>query len=158
MSQTNKSSALDNERKQKIFASMALQKRNHHANIRNFIDVTPWMNGSIILSLLQDADGGREPMLAEIAKRGIEYVFVLNPTKQVSTMSKNEKKKDDKGFAGLSMTELKSLVQKHEQARLLTEEDKTIKIDSIRTSKCQSNGKFTSARKASSWTKKMRRL
>jgi hypothetical protein len=70
------------------------------------------MNGSIILSLLQDADVGREPMLAEIAKRGIEYVFVPNPTKQVSTMSKKEKKKYDKGFAGLLMTELKSLVKK----------------------------------------------
>jgi hypothetical protein len=34
MSRTNKSGALDNERKQKIFVSMALQKRNRHANIR----------------------------------------------------------------------------------------------------------------------------
>eukprot|EP00956_Cyclotella_meneghiniana_P007342 scaffold9965_cov69-Cyclotella_meneghiniana.AAC.23 len=75
MSRSNKSSALDNERKQQIFASMALQKRNRHANIRNFID---------------DADGGREPMLAEIAKRGIKYVFVPNPTKRVSDMSKKE--------------------------------------------------------------------
>ena len=41
MSRSNKSSALDNERKQQIFASMALQKCNRHANIRNFIDVTP---------------------------------------------------------------------------------------------------------------------
>jgi hypothetical protein len=75
---------------------------------------------------LQDADGVREPMLAEIAKRGIiEYVFV----------PKKEKKKYDKGFAGLSMTELKSLVKKHEQARLLTEEDKTVKITSIKNIK-----------------------
>ena len=33
------------------------------------------------------------------------------------------------------MTELKSLVKKHEQARLLTEEDKTVKIDSIKNIK-----------------------
>jgi hypothetical protein len=116
------------------FINGAIQKRNRHANIRNFIDVTPWMNGSIILSLPQDADVSREPMLAEIAKRGIEYVFVPNPTKQVSTMSKKEKK-EYVGFAGLSMTELKSLVKKHEQAHLLTEEDKTVKITSIKNIK-----------------------
>ena len=33
------------------------------------------------------------------------------------------------------MTELKSLVKKHEQARLLTEEDKSVKIDSIKNIK-----------------------
>ena len=74
-------------------------------------------------------------MLAEIAKRGIKYEFVPNPTKRVSDMSKKEKKKYDKGFAGLSMTDLKSLVKKHEQARLLTEEDKTVKLDSIKNIK-----------------------
>ena len=72
-------------------------------------------------------------MLAEIEERGIEYVFVPKPNKNRSELTKNEKKKYDKGFAGLSMTDLKKLVKKHEQLRLLEEEDKTVKIDSIKT-------------------------
>ena len=74
-------------------------------------------------------DGGRDPMLAEIEKWGIEYVFVPRPKKNIS--SEKEQKKYDKGFAGLSMTDLKTLVKKHEQQRLLVlvEEDKTVKIE-----------------------------
>ena len=132
MSRSNKSSALDNDRKQKIYATMCLQKRNRRANVKNLIDVTPWMNGSIILSLLQDGDGGRDPMLAEIEKRGIEYVFVPKPKKEYNELSKKDQKKYDKGFAGLSMTDLKTLVKKHEQQRLLVEEDKTVKVDKIK--------------------------
>ena len=131
LSRSNKSSALDNERKQQIFETMTTQQRNRYANIKNFIDTTPWMDGSIILNLLQDKDGGREPMLAEIQAREIEYVFVPKPNKEYSELTKSEKKKYDKGFAGLSMTDLKKLIKKHEQQRLLSEEDKTIKLDKI---------------------------
>ena len=60
LNSSNKSSALDNEQKQQISAKASTQQHNCHTNTKNLIDVTPWMDGSIILSLLQDKDGGRD--------------------------------------------------------------------------------------------------
>ena len=91
---------MDNERKQQIFATMSTQQRNRHANIKNLIDVTPWMDGSIISSLLQDADGSRNPIIAEIEEREIKYVFVPKPNKNRSELTKNEKKKYDNHLQG----------------------------------------------------------
>jgi hypothetical protein len=135
MSRSNKSSTADNERKWQIFKVMSRKQRNRFANSKNLIDVTPQMDGYIILSLLQEKDGGRPIVMAEINARQIKYEFVPAPKKRVQDMTKAEKTKYNKGFDGLSITDLKKLLKQHKQQRLAVEEEKTVKADSIRNIK-----------------------
>jgi molybdopterin converting factor small subunit len=135
MSRTNKSSVADNERKRHLFEAMSKQQRDRFASPKNLFDVTPWMEGSIILSLLQEKDGGRPNVMAEINARQIKYEFVPAPNKRVRDMTKKEKEKYNKGFDGISITDLKKLLKRHEQERLAIEEEKVIKAENMQNIK-----------------------
>ena len=115
MNRSNKSRTLDNERKQQLFETMSKQQRVSFANSRNLIDVTPWMEGSIILSLLQEKDGGRPVVMAEIHHCRIKYEFVPKPNKKRKELTKKEQAKYDKGFEDLSFTDLKKLLKNEQQ-------------------------------------------
>jgi hypothetical protein len=59
--------------------------------------------------------------MSEINERGIRFP---KPKKKVSQMSKKEKEKFDKKFEGMSITDLKALLRRHERRRLVEEEDR----------------------------------
>jgi hypothetical protein len=93
------------------------------------------MDGSIILSLLQEKDGGRPIFMAKIHEGQIQYEFIPAPNKQVKDMTKAEKTKYNKGFDGLSITDLKKLLKQQEQHRLAVEVEKAVKAESIQNIK-----------------------
>jgi hypothetical protein len=97
LSKTNKSSSEDNANKLKTFERATKRGRDRSVTSKHLCDVTPWMEGGIILSLLSQKDGAREYVMAEINKRGIRFP---KPKKKVSQMTKKEKEKFDKKFDG----------------------------------------------------------
>jgi hypothetical protein len=121
LSKTNKSSREDNANKLLAFERATKRGRDRSVMSKHLCDVTPWMEGGIILSLLSQKDGGREYVMAEINERGIRSP---KPKKKVNQMTKKEKEKFDKKFEGMTMTELKALLRKHERTRLVEEEDR----------------------------------
>jgi hypothetical protein len=132
LSQGNKSSKLDNEEKQRLFEMASKQSKSRVMLSKHLCDVTPWMEGSIILSFVSQKEGGRPYLMAEIDHRGIKY----KPTKKITDMTKEEKAKHAKKFDGLTMNELKNVLRLEERRRLLEEEDRTVvKLSDVKTVK-----------------------
>jgi hypothetical protein len=121
LSKTNKSSREDNANKLLAFEHATKWGRDRSVMSKHLCDVTPWMEGGIILSLLSQKDGGREYLMAEINERGIRFP---KSKKKVNQMTKKEKEKFDKKFDGMTMTDLKALLRRHERTRLVEEEDR----------------------------------
>jgi hypothetical protein len=57
---TNKSSSEDNANKLKTFERATKRGRDRSVTSKHLCDVTPWMEGGIILSLLSQKDGASE--------------------------------------------------------------------------------------------------
>jgi hypothetical protein len=152
LSQGNKSSKLDNEEKQRLFEMASKQSKSRMMLSKHLCDVTPWMEGSIILSYVSQKEGGRPYLTAKIDHCEIKY----KPTKKVTDMTKEEKAKHAKKFEGLTMN-IKNVLRLDERRRLLEEEDRTVvKLSDVKLSSlcsmnssagCQSNGKYTSNEK-----------
>lgn len=85
---------------------------------KHLADITPWMDGSIILSYLSGKANAREFVMAEITERKIK-------------MPKNTKSGDlASDWKDFNMLELRHLLRTHERARLLKEEDKVFAKES----------------------------
>ena len=129
----NKSSSLDNEAKELLFKRTTLQKKNRVVASKHLCDVTPWMEGSIILSFVSQKDGGRPYLMAEITHRNITFP---KPQKELANMTAKEKDKYNKQWDGMTITELKNELRKDERKRLLEEEEQVIaKLSDVKTIK-----------------------
>ena len=71
-SKSNKSSASDSEKKEKLFLRATKIKKKRFIEVIDLADVTPWMNGSILLSYLTTTNNAKEFILAELDERGIK--------------------------------------------------------------------------------------
>jgi hypothetical protein len=110
----NKSSRLANEATLDRYEQAANREKNRDVESKHLMDITSWMEGSVILSFLNQKDGARAYILAEIKHRKIIYF----PEKAVSKMTKEEKAKHKKKWDGASIARLKSVLRAHEHGRL----------------------------------------
>jgi hypothetical protein len=91
---------------------------NRAVESEHLVDITPWMEGSVILSYLVQKEGARPYIFAEIKHRCIKYT----PEKLVNKMTKEEKEKHKKKWDGASISRLKTLLRNDEHRRLGQEE------------------------------------
>jgi hypothetical protein len=110
----NKSSRLANEATLDRYEQAANREKNRDVESKHLMDITSWMEGSVILSFLNQKDGARPYILAEMKHRKIIYF----PEKAVSKMTKEEKAKHKKKWDGASIARLKSVLRAHEHGRL----------------------------------------
>jgi hypothetical protein len=123
MSRDFKSSHLANEEFLQRYNQAANKQRDRAVQSRHLVDITPWMEGSVILAYLYDKDGARPFVLAELKKRGIQY----KPTKKVSEMNKKELGKHKLGWAGCTIRTMQNELREHEHGRLAREEGQHLK-------------------------------
>ena len=71
-SKSNKSSASDSDKKEKLFLRATKSKKKRIIEVVDLADVTPWMNGSIILSYLTTTNNAKEFILAELDERRVK--------------------------------------------------------------------------------------
>ena len=114
----HKSSRLVDDDKLTTYNRAANKQRDRTLESKHLQDVTPWMNGSVILSYLYEKDGARPFVLAEIKKRDIKY----KPVKAVKDMTKKELAKHKKQWEGCSIKQMTIELKKHEHARLGADE------------------------------------
>lgn len=133
MSLQNKSSRLANEETLDQYNRAATSsKKNRAVESQHLVDITPWMEGSVILSYLVQKEGARPYILAEIKHRGIKYT----PEKPVKEMTKEEKKKHEKKWDGASIARLKTVLRNDEHRRLGEEEGQHLpKYDDVKNVK-----------------------
>jgi hypothetical protein len=86
MRQSNKSSERADEEKLQQYKRAEDKQHDRKVQSKHFADVTSWMEGSVILSYLNQKDGARPYILAEIKHRKMKY----KPTKPVKEMTKKE--------------------------------------------------------------------
>jgi hypothetical protein len=129
----NKISSTDNDEKLEGFKSAASAKKNRTVQSKHFADVTPWMDGSIILSYLTKKDGARPFLMAEIRQRKVK---LPKPAKKVSEMTAKEKKKHEQKWDSQTEQDLKVMLRDHERAWLTKEEEKVFaKATDVKTIK-----------------------
>jgi hypothetical protein len=87
MQLNNKSSRLANEATLDRYEQAVNREKNCDVESKHLMDITSWMEGSVILSFLNQKDGARPYILAEIKHSKIIYF----PEKAVSKMTKEEK-------------------------------------------------------------------
>jgi hypothetical protein len=109
----NKISSTDNDDKLEGFKTAAGAKKNRKVQSKHFADLTPWMDGSIILSYLTKKDGARPFLMAEIRQRNVK---LPKPAKKVSEMTDKEKKKHQQKWDGQTEQDLKVMLRDHERA------------------------------------------
>jgi hypothetical protein len=115
----NKSSRLVNKETLNQYNHAASNPGTNRAfKSEHLVDITPWMEGSVILSYLVQKEGVRPFLLAGIKHRGIKYT----PEKQVKSMTKEEKAKHKKKWEGASIARLKTVLRNDEHQRLGEEE------------------------------------
>jgi hypothetical protein len=68
----DKSSAEDNEAKLEKYTRAIKSTKDRFVDSKHLCDVTPWMEGSIILSYLTGTNKARDFLMAEIKHRGIK--------------------------------------------------------------------------------------
>jgi hypothetical protein len=124
MTQEGKISRLENEEKEKRFKQMSKGAGNRVVASKHFADVTltPWMEGSIILSFLTKAAKARPYLMAEIKERGIKFP---QPKTKLREMTATQREKYNKKWEGLNEMELRHILRDDERARLLKEEEKS---------------------------------
>lgn len=114
----HKSSRLADDDKLTTYNRAATKQRDRTVESKHLQDMTPWMNGSVILSYLYEKDGARPFVLAEIKKRDIKY----KPVKAIKDMTKKELAKHKKQWEGCSIKQMTIELKKHEHARLGADE------------------------------------
>jgi hypothetical protein len=111
----NKSSAEANEATYKKYEEASNAEVNRILQSKNLVDVSAWMDGSVILSYISDKEGGREYVLAELEHRGIKYY----PEKKPEQMTKTDKKRHQSGlWKDQTITWMKKALKIHEHTRL----------------------------------------
>ena len=123
MCRDHKSSHLANEETLQRYNQAANKQRNRRVVSKHLVDITPWVEGSVILSYLYEKDGARPYVLAEIKKRRIKY----NTTKPFDEMNKKEKERHKKKWEGCSIKQMTAALKVHEHARLAREEGQHLK-------------------------------
>jgi hypothetical protein len=108
----DKSSAEDNAAKLSKYKRAIKSTKNRLVDSKHLCDVTPWMEGSIILSYLTGSNKARDFLMAEIKHRDIKLP------------STNSKKIPISKWQELNEMELRHELRDHERARLEKEENK----------------------------------
>jgi hypothetical protein len=133
MTRECKISRLEKEEKEKRFKQMSKGTGNRVVVSKHFADVTPWVEGSIILSFLTKAEKARPYLMAEIKERGIK--FPQSKTK-LRDMTTTQREKYNKKWDGLNEMELHHILHDNKHSRLLKEEEKSFaKVTDVKYTK-----------------------
>ena len=116
-----KTSAIENKQLEEVFLMTTMTGKHRYIDPNNLADITPWMDGSIILSYLTGTNKAREYLMAELIERKIKC-----PKKWPRKKKGKHHEIVVKSWDDLNETELRHLIRRHEKARLITEEGKAI--------------------------------
>jgi hypothetical protein len=122
-SKKEKISAVDDDARVLKYRQAATSTKDRTLESKHLADITPWMEGSIILSYLTGKVNARPYVMAEIEHRGIDL-----PSK-----TKDGKAVTDWKDLNLNLLELRHILRNHERSRLSMEEDKVFaKVEEVK--------------------------
>jgi hypothetical protein len=128
MRRSNKSSERANDEKLQQYNRAADKQCDRKVQSKNLVDITSWMEGSVILSYLNQKDGARPYILAEIKHRKMKY----KPTKPVKEMTKKELANHKLGWNGMAIDDLKKALRSDEHLKLCKTEDPPPKYEEVK--------------------------